>query len=185
MRCELYSVSNGIRRNIKAIGAVILACAMPLMQGNVDRIGNFEERTLASHNRERATLGIPPLRWDEDLAADAALWAQHLVSKGYLEHSPSDPNDWDPQGENLWAGTSGYYSAESMVGLWIAEKKNFKPGIFPANSRTGNLEDVGHYTQLMWRSSGKVGCALAKGRSDEFMVCRYSEGGNVMGERPF
>jgi hypothetical protein len=37
----------------------------------------------------------------------------------------------------------------------------------------------------MWRSTGKVGCALAHGRRDEFMVCRYSEGGNVMGERPF
>ena len=174
-----------IRQYSKLIGATFLACSAPLFQGNVDRLGNFEQRTLASHNRERATLGIPPLEWDNGLATDAAQWAHHLTQVGYLTHSPDDPEDYDPQGENLWAGTAGYYSAESMVGLWIAEKKNFKPGIFPANSRTGNLEDVGHYTQLMWRSSGKVGCAVARGRSDEFMVCRYSEGGNVMGERPF
>lgn len=172
-------------QNYKRLGAIFLACASPLFQANVDRVGNFEQRVLASHNRERATVGIAPLRWDDDLATDAALWAQHLIRVGYLTHSPSDPNDYDPQGENLWAGTAGYYSAESMVGLWIAEKSNYKPGIFPANSRTGNLEDVGHYTQLMWRSTGKVGCALARGRNDEFMVCRYSEGGNVIGERPF
>lgn len=169
----------------KLFSIAVLSCSLPLLQGNVGRLDNFEQRTLAAHNRERATLGIPALEWDDRLAADAAQWARHLTQVGYLTHSPDDPNDWDPQGENLWAGTAGYYSAESMVGLWIAEKKNYKPGIFPANSRTGNLEDVGHYTQLMWRSTGKVGCAVAQGRRDEFLVCRYSEGGNVMGERPF
>jgi uncharacterized protein YkwD len=185
MRVILRSLSFNIGRTAKSLGLAALVATMPLLQGNLDRIGNFEERTIAAHNRERATLGIRPLQWDADLAADAALWATHLVSLGYLVHSPSDPNDYDPQGENLWAGTAGHYSAEAMTGLWIAEKKNFKPGIFPANSRTGNLEDVGHYTQLMWRSTGKVGCALANGGGDEFMVCRYSEGGNVIGERPF
>ena len=72
-----------------------------------------------------------------------------------------------------------------MVGMWIAEKSNYKAGIFPANSRTGRLEDVGHYTQLMWRDTRKVGCAVVGGRSEEYMVCRYSNGGNVIGERPF
>lgn len=169
----------------KLFSGIVLACSAPLLQGNISRVDNFEQRTLAAHNRERASLGIAPLQWDNDLASDAATWAEHLTRVGYLTHSPENPYDSDPQGENLWAGTAGYYNAESMVGLWIAEKRNFKPGVFPANSRTGNLEDVGHYTQVMWRSTNKVGCALARGRSDEFMVCRYSEGGNVIGERPF
>lgn len=163
----------------------MLACAAPLFQGNINRTDNLAERTLAAHNRERLTLGIPALEWDDRLARDAAAWADHLTRVGYLVHSENDPDDPDPQGENLWAGTSGYYSVESMVGLWIAEKRNFKPGTFPANSRTGSYEDIGHYTQLMWRSTGKVGCAMARGSSDEFLVCRYSEGGNVIGERPF
>ncbi len=174
-----------IRQYGKFFGTALLALSAPLFQGNIDRLGNFEQRALASHNRERATLGVSPLKWDNDLATDAAQWAQHLTQVGYLTHSPDDPDNYDPHGENLWAGTAGHYSAEAMVGLWIDEKKNYKPGIFPANSRTGNLEDVGHYTQLMWRSTGKVGCAVARGRGDEFMVCRYSEGGNVIGERPF
>lgn len=185
MGYQLLGFFTSCGQTYKRLGIALLACTAPLFQANVDRVGNFEQRVLASHNRERAAAGVGSLRWDEDLAVDAALWAQHLTKVGYLTHSPSDPNDYDPQGENLWAGTAGHYSAESMVGLWIAEKSNFKPGIFPANSRTGNLEDIGHYTQLMWRSTGKVGCALAQGRGDEFMVCRYSEGGNVIGERPF
>ncbi len=154
------------------------------MIGAADR-DNLAGRTLAAHNRERSTLGIPPLRWDAALARDASIWANHLTEVGYLEHSVDDPRDPDPEGENLWAGTRGHYSVESMIGLWTAEKRNFKPGIFPANSRTGHLEDVGHYTQLMWRSTRKVGCAIATGGKDDFLVCRYSEGGNVLGEKPF
>ena len=72
-----------------------------------------------------------------------------------------------------------------MVGRWIEEKRDFKPGIFPANSRTGRLEDVGHYTQLMWRSTERVGCAITQNADYDFLVCRYLEGGNVIGERPF
>ncbi len=165
--------------------AVALVAASPMLVATTTRTGNLESRVLAAHNRERATLGIAPLAWDAKLAEDAAAWGRHLTRVGRLVHYKEDPDDDDPQGENLWAGTRGYYNLESMVGLWIAEKKNFRDGVFPANTRTGRLDDVGHYTQLMWRSSGTVGCAVVTGRRDDFLVCRYAEGGNVIGERPF
>lgn len=170
-------------RALMALGLAVLSPSLLATTGA--QSGNFEGRVLAAHNRERAALGIAPMRWNEALARDAAVWGDHLARIGYLVHSPDKPDDPDPQGENLWAGTRGYYSLESMVGLWVAEKRNFRPGIFPANSRTGDLEDVGHYTQVVWRSSGEVGCALVRGRSDDFFVCRYAEGGNVIGEWPF
>lgn len=169
----------------KIAAAAALTLASPFVQGATDLQTNTEARLLAGHNRERANLGIAPLKWDDALAQDAARWAQHLVQVGYLEHSEDAPGDPDPQGENLWAGTRGYYGPDQMVGLWVAEKKDFKPGIFPNNSTTGDLDDVGHYTQVAWRSSKAVGCAIARGRRDDFLVCRYSEGGNVIGERPF
>jgi len=70
-----------------------------------------------------------------------------------------------------------------MVQLWIDEKRDFKPGIFPNNSRSGDIEAVGHYTQLVWRATTKVGCALGHGRQFDFLVCRYANPGNVMGDR--
>ena len=173
------------RKLMKLAATLALALAAPFAQGATGLSNNLEERLLASHNRERATLGIKPLAWDEKLASDATRYAEHLVHVGYLVHSEDNPDDPDPQGENLWAGTHGYYGPESMVGLWIAEKSDFKPGIFPNNSISGDLEKVGHYTQVMWRSSRAVGCAVAHGHEDDFLVCRYSEGGNVIGERPF
>jgi len=173
------------RTMARIVAATALAASSPALLATSDRTGNFEARVLASHNRERAAVGVGPLRWNPALARDAAAWGQHLTKVGRLVHYQEAPDDMDPQGENLWAGTRGYYSLEAMTGLWIAEKRNFRTGVFPANSRTGDLEDVGHYTQLVWRSSGEVGCALVPGRSDDFLVCRYAEGGNVMGERPF
>jgi hypothetical protein len=70
-----------------------------------------------------------------------------------------------------------------MVGYWIAEKTDYKPGPIPAVSKSGDFERVGHYTQLIWRNTSRVGCALASGTREDVLVCRYSEGGNVVGER--
>jgi hypothetical protein len=163
---------------------VLLLATTPILAGASDQASNFESRVVAAHNREREAIGVKPLHWNPALAADAAKWAEHLVKVGHLVHYQEAPDDMDPQGENLWAGTKGYYGLESMVGLWIDEKKDYKPGVFPANSRTGELEDVGHYTQLIWRTTHQVGCAVARGARDDFLVCRYAEGGNVIGERP-
>jgi len=160
----------------------MLLCSPILLGGTVAR-ANFNARLLAAHNNERGRLGVPALEWDNSLAADARVWADELAATGRFEHSPDDP-DRPLQGENLWAGTPRAFSPEAMVGLWRAEKSDYRPGIFPNNSRSGDVEKVGHYTQLIWRESRRVGCATAVGRDEEFLVCRYSEAGNVTGQRP-
>lgn len=91
----------------------------------------------------------------------------------------------DPQGENLWAGTRNYFNPDDMVGAWAREKRYFRQGTFPANSTTGKVEDVGHYTQLVWRQTAEVGCARAAGAAEEVLVCRYANPGNYEGGKPF
>lgn len=163
--------------------SVALLVSSPLLMGGTATRADFNERLLAAHNQERAAVGVPPLTWNADLAVEARAWANQLAATGRFEHSPDAPGR-EPEGENLWAGTPRAYSPESMVALWAAEKKDYHPGTFPNISRSGDVENVGHYTQLIWRSSGEVGCATAIGRSEEFLVCRYSRAGNVYGERP-
>jgi hypothetical protein len=175
-------MTGGTRR--LAAAAMLALISIPLL-GAVGRTGNFDSRLLAAHNRERGAAGIAALEWDDSLAADAALWALHLAELNDLEHSPDDPDDLDPQGENLWLGTRTRFSPEEMVGTWIEEKERFKPGVFPDNSLTGDLDDVGHYTQLMWRDTERVGCAVEANGEFDILVCRYSAAGNVIGERPF
>lgn len=164
-------------------GGLVLAllAVAPVLSGFASF--NREARVLAAHNRERAALGIPPLRWNADLAADAQVWADHLGRTGAFEHAPE--NERSPQGENIWGGTRGYYAVEDQVGAWVAEKHYFKPGRFPDNSVTGHYADVGHYTQVMWRDTREVGCAWARSNVEDLLVCRYTSAGNWYGKRPF
>jgi uncharacterized protein YkwD len=143
----------------------------------------FDQRVLAAHNRERRGLGLVPLSWNAGLARSARRWADYLASTGRFEHAPESPRN--PEGENLWAGTKGYYSPEAMVDAWIREKKFFRPGTFPDNSTTGRMEDVGHYTQVVWRATTQVGCAESRSRNEDILVCRYAEAGNYRGEVPY
>lgn len=165
------------------LAAGLLALGAPLLTGAVTADRSFQQRLLAAHNMERARVGVAPLDWNPHLAASAQQWADHLATTGQFRHSPDDPAD--PQGENLWEGTRGYFSVEDKVGAWIREKQFFRQGTFPANSTTGRVEDVGHYTQLVWRDTREVGCAEARSSGEEVLVCRYSSPGNYRGERPF
>lgn len=171
-------------RGQKLILSAALAAAWPVVAGNVDRESNFSERVLAAHNRERVAMGVPALGWDPRLAASAKAWADTIARTGWSDHSPAHPSDVSAPGENLWAGTADAYSPEEMVGLWIEEKADFKPGTFPFISRSENLEAVGHYTQLIWRRTGRVGCAKSSNGKEDFLVCRYALPGNVIGKRP-
>lgn len=170
-------------RLTRAAAAMALGVASMMLTGNAGLRTNLDARLLAAHNRERSAAGIAPLAWNAALAADAREFAAELAATNSFGHSAEDPDN--PVGENLFAGTSGYYAPEAMVGAWVEEKQHYKPGIFPNNSKTGKLEDVGHYTQLMWRDTRTVGCAVVPGDDLEFLVCRYTQVGNVEGERPF
>ena len=140
----------------------------------------IETRLLAAHNSERARAGARALIWSEELETEARDWADHLLSSGTFAHDPSPHG----HGENLWAGWgSTAFTPERMVGEWIEEKANFRPGVFPNVSRTPNWTDVGHYTQLIWPGTTHVGCAIAARRDRSVLACRYAPPGNIDGQR--
>jgi hypothetical protein len=167
-----------------AIAALSLAPASVGAQSDRGEV-EFERAMVGGHNAARAEAGVPPIRWDAKLAADAAIWAEHLAQTHRFEHS-TYPRGSDPagEGENLWMGSRDYYSYRQMVGTWIDEERYFVDGVMPNLSRSGNWRDVGHYTQIIWRGTTRVGCALASNERDDYLVCRYSPPGNVMGSRP-
>ena len=38
---------------------------------------------------------------------------------------------------------------------------------------------IGHFTQLVWAGTEKLGCALVKSVHGTYVVARYSKGGNI------
>lgn len=139
----------------------------------------FPARILAAHNAVRAQAGVQPLAWDATLANGAAAYAAQLALTNSFQHSNRRARPGT--GENLWMGTRGYYSYETMIGGWTSERRYFVPGVFPAVSSSGNWADVGHYTQMVWPTTTRVGCALASNAGSDFLVCRYSPAGNIDG----
>jgi hypothetical protein len=133
------------------------------------------QRMLAAHNRARAEAGVPPLIWDRELAAGAASYATQMSSVGRV-HAPRAGRKCVR--ENLLQSLPGGRSPEEMVGVWISEKRYFVPGIFPNVSSTGNWSNVGHYTQVIWRSTTHIGCAVHSDSRYDWTVCRYSPPGN-------
>lgn len=135
---------------------------------------------LRDHNTARAEVGTPALELDDDLSAQALAYAEELASSGRFEHSPISSREG--QGENLWAGTQGAFSFEAMVAGWIDEKQFYVHAAFPYVSSTGRWQDVGHYTQIIWRDTTKLGCGIASGTGRDVLVCRYSPPGNFVGQ---
>ena len=135
---------------------------------------------LDAHNRERALVGVPPLhgirrwRWRRCPTGRRSPRAGAFS----IRRGQAGPG----QRENLWRGTAYAFLPAQMVGSWAAEKRYFRPGIFPAVSTTGNWIDVSHYTQMIWPTTTRVGCAIYRAPQWDYLICRYSPPGNVDGK---
>lgn len=139
---------------------------------------------LRGPNVARAAVGVAPLAWDDRLAADAAGYATTLAREHRFEHA-AQPRGAGREGENLWMGTRGAYRYDEMVGGWVDERRWYRAAPTPDFSTTGRWGDVAHYTQIVWRGTTAVGCAMASDRENDYLVCRYSPPGNVVGELAF
>ena len=157
---------------------LLFACITPSVASSVD---NFEAQLLLAHNLERRSFHVVPLMWDARLASAADAYAAELARTDQWGHSP--PDHRIGQGENLWTGSRAAFSLASMVRAWTAEKSFFRSGVFPDVSRSGSWHDVGHYTQIVWPTTNRVGCGLRSSRNWDYLVCRYAYPGNVRGGR--
>lgn len=110
-------------------------------------------------------------------------WAAQLAREGRMRHASQ--GERAGAGENLWMGSAGYFGPDVMIGAFADEQRHYLHGTFPQVSRTGQWSDVGHYTQMVWRDTKEVGCAIARGARDDFLVCRYWPAGNWYGRKPY
>lgn len=130
-----------------------------------------------AHNVYRKKTGVPDLVWDDGVAKYAQQWADNLKSKGCsMEHR--QPNKY---GENLaWASGMALDSSK-VVKMWYDEISDYN---YAKNTcKAGKM--CGHYTQVVWKNSKKVGCGMAKCGSTEIWVCNYDPPGNYIGQKPY
>ena len=94
--------------------------------------------------------------------------------RGYLTDSPIDINNV--------AIANG--SIQGSVDAWASEKAYYN---YDTNTQKAEYssEAIGHYTQLAWQKTTKVGCGKASGSDGEHVVCRYEIAGNLTGTKPY
>lgn len=141
---------------------------------------------LDAHNAVRAGVepaaepSLPALSWDAELAEIARGWAEGCV----FEHSSGSAPGAE-LGENLAFFSGRASTPEQVVTAWAGEAELFD---YEGNS-CADGEQCGHYTQVVWRDTERVGCGRADcdmlGGDGIFWVCNYDPPGNWVGERPY
>jgi len=141
---------------------------------------------LDKHNVYRCMHGVPLLTWDDAIATNAQAWA----TNGVYGHSASSARvvGGEQLGENLAWG----YPELSGIGatqMWYKEIEFTSGPYGTADSMTDatpSNEFIGHYTQVVWSTSTKLGCgkgtATVGGNSGVYWVCQYGPAGNYQGE---
>ncbi|KAK2729285.1 scp-like extracellular [Colletotrichum kahawae] len=137
-----------------------------------------QQKAVDLHNEARELVGCSPLTWDAGLANDAQVYAKTLASIDKLQHDVNRGNE----GENLYyqygSGSPPYAAATTW---WLNEKQYYTGQAIPLASSNGKVfSDYGHYTQCVWKTTTKVGMAIAQSASGKtYVVARYSPAGNM------
>ncbi len=159
--------------------------------GGVGEPAGLVGMTLAT-NQVRAMVAttppLPSLEWDPQLAAYAATWLAMCQDTeapiGLVDHDPNRTNvaGYSYIGENIYA-SSGTATAQDAVTDWAAEGASYDY----ASNTCASGAVCGHYTQLVWRTTTHVGCAIhdcAGLTYPSTIVCDYGPGGND-GSKPY
>ncbi len=154
-------------------GAVVSQSRDSGTRSGARRDGTLAREMLTTHNAVRAEAKLPPLQWSSSLAAFSQKWANTLLARNRTAHNPNSP-----YGENILITGVGF-SPSLVVREWASESTNYR---YRSNTCRG---DCGHYTQIVWRDTRRVGCAVARGARREVWVCSYDPPGNYEGEWPY
>jgi pathogenesis-related protein 1 len=139
--------------------------------------GVDKEALLDRHNFYRDQVGVPHLKWSDELATHAQEWANKLAKECDLYHSGSN------------YGESIYMSGDASTGVhavnyWASEEAYFDHDNRMFKQENGNI--YGHYTQIIWRKTTHVGGAFADCESGtRIWVCNYDPHGNVVGRKVY
>jgi cysteine-rich secretory family protein len=167
-----------------------------------------EQAALDGHNEIRSDVasglvGDEPtatdmvkLDWDDDLALVVQDWVDQCV----WDHNPNRTSEYGALvGGNTYVGenlavylTTGSPPdlVNSALDLWFEEVANYTYGPFD----NSDFEAAGHYTQIVWANTHRVGCGLAvcpgsafgyPNYTAYFLGCDYARGGNYLGQYPY
>ncbi|KAM9229881.1 glioma pathogenesis-related protein 1 [Dugong dugon] len=149
---------------------------------------DFIQDCVRIHNKFRSEVNPTAsdmlyMTWDTKLAQIAKAWAKTCQFKH--NEQLKQPHKLHPNftslGENIWTGSVSIFSVSSAITNWYSEIKYY-------DFKTQKCQKVcGHYTQVVWANSYKVGCAVqfcpkVSGfetlSAGAHFICNYGPAGN-------
>lgn len=154
--------------------------AQSVSDGSASGMSKTEiDAMVAAHNKLRSQQGVPGLKWSDDLARYAQIWADRLSRNGCkMEHRPDEGEFRQQYGENIALTIQGSSFVDQAVGMWGKERSKYNGQ--PLTEQ--NFSEVGHYTQIMWRKTTQFGCGISNCKSFTIVVCNYDPAGNFLGQ---
>ncbi|KAJ9589226.1 hypothetical protein L9F63_027989 [Diploptera punctata] len=128
------------------------------------------------------------MSWHKDAARMAQKWAEQCMLLTHDNVTGRWADSYGSCGQNIFVSTQQvpWYFA---IKTWFLERHDFTYG-----SSYNNLYAVGHYTQMVWATTHKVGCGFhrcqhggPKGKPYYNYVCNYCPIGNFLNRlgRPY
>jgi pathogenesis-related protein 1 len=167
------------------------AGANPLSQTQIDAFVTAHNQARSGPLTPTPSPALPPVTWDPILADTAYNYASRCPGSGDLiPHNANRTADYRALGgtesyvgENIYGTTSTSTAGvpADAVDLWMDEAPLYD---YAAN----NIGDAGHYTQVVWRSSVRIGCAIFDCPNVRFRntaLCNYAPGGNITNQKPY
>ncbi|KAL6697497.1 PR-1-like protein [Trichoderma pleuroticola] len=144
------------------------------------------------HNVHRANHSAPDLAWDTTLAG----YAQTIAEGCVFAHDMTQGGGGYGQNLASWGSTGDIDDLQiesarrGITDQWYNDEMENWTFFGQSNPPSGSdLDKWGHFTQLVWKSSTKVGCYTAKcpagtvlSMPSWYTVCNYGPPGNFGGE---
>ncbi|XP_034029435.1 cysteine-rich venom protein [Thalassophryne amazonica] len=153
-------------------GYVHICTEKTAVQDEIINLHNFFRKSVHPPAANMLKMG-----WSDELEANVQAW----LNKCILAHGEPSTRmiKGYEVGENLfYAGT--LISWTDVITAWHSEVENYQ---YPTDSTNG--KSVGHYTQVVWNSSYKVGCGVTMCKDIYFYGCHYYRAGNFRGWPPY
>lgn len=221
--CLLFAVSacagndDSATKDLPDVSKVVLDCGDP--KGDVTSPGTLSSEAkaylLCQHNEVRSEIalglfqgysGVLPvsknmrrMEWDDNLATVASNYATGCV----WDHNSNRTSEYSVLGgegyvgENLYAfSSSGLLESIDIAALAVTAWKNEGSSWRYATSDSCLSSVCGHFTQLIWANTLRLGCGIRICPSSSspnpnssspflYVVCNYNPGGNYVSQLPY
>ncbi len=158
----------------KFTSLIIILLSVVSVNAQYELADSAKQQILNEHNFYRKIVGAPPLSWSDTV---------ELYARQQVERIIQNPNDYEITpyyGINIYRSPQNPTPAK-IVNYWAKEQRYYHGEVITED----NVKQFGHYTQIIWKQTFSLGCAIGETKGGVYVVvCLYNPKGNRIGNKP-